>query len=478
MHQFRGSIAASRKSEVTAVGGCKKQPKDRGCSRRAGMTIEPSSSEFEHALGAVLGFPAHAARAEALGEVHARPHPLLELPRLLICLSFMTDASSTTDYAVLCDLSRRLGIAAPDARARHHSMPWGKGTLRWERHTEFSSYLWEGPLGEHALNDGSPFGNGFKAPGPVISGIRLELRPWSEREASAEGFDPTSFCHTIVEGGKAAVLTDFRQDGNGLTPILVLDRGLSPARAGVLTQRLIEIETYRTLAMLGLPLAQMLSARVRRMEERLAAITHEMRSAATRENRVLLAELTELAADLEADVASSLYRFGASRAYDEIVGERLEALDEEVVEGAETLRGFLKKRVAPAMRTCRSVEARQAHLSEKLTRATTLLRTWVDVEVEEQTRTVLSSMNDRVHLQLRLQQTVEGLSVAAVAYYVVGLIGYLVKATTAFGIHPAADVVTGFAVPVVVLCVWLLVRHIRRSHSERKSTPIGSALRS
>ena len=130
--------------------------------------------------------------------------------------------------------------------------------------------------------------------------------------------------------------------------------------------------------------------------------------------------------------------------------ERLEALEEEVVPGYDTWAGFLQRRVAPAMRTCRSVEERQAKLSEKLTRATTLLRTWVDVEVERQNRDLLASMNNRARLQLRLQQTVEGLSVAAVSYYVVGLVGYLAKGFTVFGAGVAPELVTAASVPVAI----------------------------
>ncbi|TIW82900.1 MAG: DUF3422 family protein, partial [Mesorhizobium sp.] len=211
------------------------------------------------------------------------------------------------------------------------------------------------------------------------------------------------------------------------------------------------IETYRTLAMLGLPLALTLSGRARRIEDRLAQTTLEMKVAETRDNQTLLAGLTELAAELEADAASSLYRFGASRAYDGIVTERLEALDEEPVQGYDTWAGFLLRRMAPAMRTCRSVEERQANLSRKLTRATTLLRTWVDVEVEKQNRDLLASMNNRARLQLRLQQTVEGLSVAAVSYYVVGLIGYVAKGASVFGHAFAPEVVTAASVPFAIL---------------------------
>jgi len=295
--------------------------------------------------------------------------------------------------------------------------------------------------------------------------VRLEIRKWTPAsEKLVDSFDPASLSYSLVENGKAAAATDFRQDGDGLTRILILDKGLSPARVGALSQRLIEIETYRIFAMLGLPLAQSLSSRIRRMEDRLAQLTAEMRTRSQRPSQELLSDLTELAAELEADAAASLYRFGASRAYHGIVEERLDMLNEEAVPGHETWAAFLQRRVAPAMRTCRSVEERQANLSRKLARATTLLRTWVDVDVERQNRDLLASMNRRAKMQLRLQQTVEGLSVAAVSYYVVGLIGYLAKGGRPYGLDLPAETVTAAAVPVVVVAIWLFVRRLRRKH--------------
>lgn len=432
------------------------------------MSDDPSSLEYRPRTGGgVLGFPAHVGRADALGEIHARPYPLVEAPRLLIQLAFMTEGGSSVDHAVLSGLSRRLGVAPPDRAVNHHAMKWGKGTVRYERHTEFSTYLWEGPLPPKGIKEDSPFGDEFSPPGTVISGVRLEIRKWTQAsERLVAYFDPTSLCYSTIENGKCAIVTDFRQDGDGLTRILMLDGGLAPARNGAISQRLIDIETYRTLAMLGLPLAQTLSGRCRGIENRLADITHSTKESSTRNEAQLLSELTNLAAELEADAASSLYRFGASRAYDGIIRERIDALDEVPVPGYNTWHSFLQRRVAPAMRTCRSVEERQANLSRKLTRATQLLRTWIDVEVERQNRDVLASMNNRARLQLRLQQTVEGLSVAAVSYYVVGLIGYLAKGVPVFGLHIAPEYVIAASVPIVILAVWWAVRRIRSSHSE------------
>lgn len=412
----------------------------------------------------VLGFPAHSLRASALGEVHSRPHPLIAAPRLLIQVAFSTEGGLTVDHDVLADLSRGAGLAPPDRTARHHIMPSGSGTLRWERHTEFSTYLYEGPL-ENGNAQAHPFGSAFQAPGAVLSGIRLEIRKQpKDLRRIFSSYDAASTSCSTIEGGAATIITDFRQDADGLTRMTLLDNGLSPARTGAIGQMLIEVETYRTFAMLGLPMAQSLSPRIRRIEDRMAVLTQEMRDDGAKNSERLLTELSGLAAELEADAASSLYRFGASKAYEGIVAERLNALDEAPMKGFETWMAFLQKRMAPAMRTCRSVEERQANLSRKLTRATTLLRTWVDVDLEKQNSALLSSMNKRASSQLRLQQTVEGLSIAAVSYYVVGLFSYLAKGIEKDYPFISSTVATAIFVPIAVGGIWLMVRRIRRKN--------------
>ncbi|SMD16755.1 DUF3422 family protein [Rhizobium sp. RU36D] len=416
-----------------------------------------------------FSFPVAAERAAALGEIHARPYALVKSSRVIIQLAFMMDGGSIVHHTAISEMSRARGVSPPDRNARHHAMPWGQGTLRWERHTEFSTWFWDGPLpetfgGEIPVH---PFGDGFKAPGPLISGIRLEIRPeGTATEAAIAQFDPASLCHSALKNGHAQMLTDFHQDGDGLTPILLIDRGLSEGGRGALVQRLLDIETYRTLAMLGLPLAQTLSPEIRRIEDGLTAVTQRMKAHARDEADEMLGEITELAAGLEANAALSLYRFGASRAYDGIVRERIRTLDEVPVPGFETLGAFLERRLAPAMRTCQSIEERQANLSRKLSRATGLVRSWIDVELERQNSDLLTAMNRRAELQLRLQQTVEGLSVAAISYYIVGLVGYLTKAVSHDVLPVDPSVLTGASVPIVVFGVWWVVRRIRRSHGE------------
>ncbi|HEX2255323.1 MAG TPA: DUF3422 domain-containing protein [Afifellaceae bacterium] len=421
-------------------------------------------------LGGPFGMPSHPERATALGEIHSRPFTLVRTPRAILQLAFITDeAEPASDLAVLAELCRMRGLSGPDPEARHHTLEWGSGTLRWERHTEFTAWWWVAPAPPDFLDPlkGRPFGNGFRAPGQLISAVRLDVRTGGEGDEEwLAPFDPVSLCWSEMDGGLAKAATDFRQDADGLTRILVVDGGLGPARAGALSQRLIEIETYRTLAMLGLPVAQALGPRLRRIQSRLAEITAELRDGKASDGQRLLDELIDLAAELEADAVAALHRFGASRAYDEIVGQRLAAVGEQPISGYETWSAFLKRRLQPAMRTCRSVEERQASLSQKLARGANLLRTRIDVELERQNRDLLSSMNRRARLQLRLQRTVEGLSVAAVSYYVVGLLYYLFQGAEEAGLVLDPTVAAAAAVPPVVLAVWWMVRRIRRRSDE------------
>jgi uncharacterized membrane-anchored protein len=422
-----------------------------------------------------VNWPAHPLRARILGEVHARPFRLVSPPRVFLHYAFETPpASASADRAFLNSYCLRHGLEGPGPDRKVHHMAVSGGTLRWEQFTEFTTYTFDlppraGARPFEAVAD-DPFGAGFQPPGELMVATRLDLVP--ETAVPAETGGPLAFFEEVwvsasqVVDRTALIATDFRVDRDGRTRILVVDRGLHARQAGALVQRLLEVETYRTFSMLGLPEAQHVSPVIGTIERRLVEISQEIRQTAGLEkNRKLLNDLTALTADLEAAAAASAYRFGASRAYDEIVGLRLAAIREEPWEGYSTWSAFLARRTAPAMRTLQSIQDRQHDLSQKLSRAANLLRTRVDVELEQQNRDLLESMNKRARLQLRLQQTVEGLSVAAVSYYVVGLIGYLSKGTHAFGVEADPGVVTAAAVLPVLLLVWLVVRSIRRRHA-------------
>jgi uncharacterized membrane-anchored protein len=310
----------------------------------------------------------------------------------------------------------------------------------------------------------APMGS-LPQPGPLLVALDLHLVAARPDITPDQPFDRGSVAVGENAEGDALYATDFQVDPGGFVRILVLNRGMSPERAGALVQRIIELETYRTFALLGLPEAQRLAPSIKHIEERLAEVTEEMRRTDRLvDNHRLLDDLTALAAELEAGAAASHFRFGASRAYNEIVQLRLQAVGDRKIEQFPTWSSFLARRMQPAMRTCTTTAERQTTLSEKLARAANLLRTKVDVELERQNRDLLKSMNERTRLQLRLQTTVEGLSVAAVSYYVVGLFGYVAKGLHDRGAPIDTTLATALFVPVAVLGIWWLVRRIRRRH--------------
>jgi uncharacterized membrane-anchored protein len=179
--------------------------------------------------------------------------------------------------------------------------------------------------------------------------------------------------------------------------------------------------------------------------------------------RRLLDRLMALAAEVERITAAADYRFGATRAYHALVERRIAELREQrIAPGVPTLGETMDRRLAPAMRTCAATAGRLAALAERLARSANLLRTRVDVALEQQNHQLLTSMDRRAHLQLRLQATVEGLSVAAISYYVIGLLGHVFEAARHAGAPLDPEVATGLAVPFVLGAVWLLVRRIRR----------------
>jgi uncharacterized membrane-anchored protein len=266
-----------------------------------------------------------------------------------------------------------------------------------------------------------------------------------------------------VSGGAAVAWTDFREHGDGFGRRLIHDISLTPRQAGRLVQRLLEIGTYQLLALLTLPVAREAAAALSDADRELEAIIAEMqRLDHDASERRLLERLIALAVKVERLTAGADFRFGAARAYYALVERRIAEMREQRLEGFQTFAEFVDRRLAPAMRTCESTAARMNRIAERVERAGALLRTRVDIGLEAQNQALLTSMDKRAQIQLRLQQTVEGLSVAAISYYVVGLVGYALRAVEAAGMHFNHDLVIGLSIPVVVGAVWLGMRRVRR----------------
>ncbi|MGO9005246.1 MAG: DUF3422 family protein [Beijerinckiaceae bacterium] len=437
--------------------------------------LEQNSSDKTQA------FTQHAGRARVLAEVHARPFFALQAPRRLLHFGFMTDHwAAMRDRAALEEFCRARAAPPPAPDAKYHRVELPPAILRWEHHTEFTTYTWEFP--SHVPSSEAAPGAAFSPhpdelaglmhlvpqPGPLLVAADLHLLPEAAVGPSFRPlFGPGQIAAAVVEQQAAVIATDFHPDAFGFVRILVLDRRLTPPQAGALVQRLLEIETYRTLALLGLPEAQDLAPSIQRIETELPLLMSEMRESQGFEaNKHLLDRLSALAAELEAGAAHSHYRFGATRAYHELIGPRLEAIGEEPYADLPSLAAFLARRLSPAIRTCAATEARQENLSRKLARTAQLLRTRVEIELESQNGDLLQQMNNRARMQLRLQQTVEGLSVVALTYYISSIFHILFE-----GVHVRyealdATLATAAIVPFVFAFVAWSIRHLRRHYSD------------
>lgn len=424
-----------------------------------------------------MNFNQYPQRQRLNDEVHARPPVPLEAPTLVSFLAFLHDDSDpNADRNHLGLLYERLGRPVePSAEATHLIIDGKTFLLKWERHGEFSTYsFFHSPLqpagtGEHAL-EAAPADWVQAIPGQLIVATHLEL-------LSTEKVDPQALLATLsapgevvvasrIAGGAAWIFTDFRIH-DGFSRYIVVNETLDRLRAGRTVQRLLEFETYRIMSLLAFPVAKSVGKLLNRAEEELATLIDRMATAASPEDeRAVLADLTRLAAEVEHSVASTNYRFGAAAAYYRLVQQRMGELKESHIPGLPTIKGFMERRLAPALNTCAAIARRQEDLSARIARTSQLLRTRVDIELERQNQEVLSQMNRRAKLQLRLQETVEGLSVVVLTYYGSQLVQYLAKGTKELH-HVSTDVITAVSIPIVAgLVAWGTHRMRRKLAAE------------
>ncbi|MCE5974782.1 DUF3422 domain-containing protein [Sinirhodobacter sp. WL0062] len=419
----------------------------------------------------------HPLRYALVNELHARPFPRIPVPSQVVYLAIKEpmDAANrdrADDLTHLNDLLRRSGAAPAPAGVTHHSASLGRHHVRWESHTEFTTFLAHAPgLSARPFDPAEaeifPADWLNAAPGKRIAAVSIRVLPLpaDPEQINADlddWFVPESLACAWVLDGVAILAGDFRIDPAGQMRFAVfVAPGTGAGRVGRIVQRLCEIETYRAMSMLGLRRARALSARLNALDPELTALVASM----SREDcpaEETLNTLISVSSELEALAVTHSFRFSATGAYEAIVKERVEVLRETRYEGRQKFSEFMMRRYDPAMRTTKSAEVRLRAMVERAARAGELLRTRVDVERQAQNQKLLESMDRRADLQLRLQHTVEGLSVVAISYYAISIAGYLVY-PVAKQLGASKEVLLGALTPVVILGVWLMVRRIRNS---------------
>jgi uncharacterized membrane-anchored protein len=396
----------------------------------------------------------------------------LEAPVRLSYLVLVGSGSRADDLGQLARLLEGTGAAKPAIDANHYSADLGSHRIKWERHTEFCRYTFyaqgveKKPFSEPAISL-VPQSWLADLKGQTIAAIHANVVRGAKvldpvRTADLY-FNGNAIIGSAISGGTGRAYTDFRIHADGFGRLLLCDHRMTARQAGRLVQRLFEIDTYRMMALLALPVARQLAPMLTASEQELLQIMNAMQTAGDAEEPLLLDRLTKLEAAVERQYTDNHYRFTAANAYYDLVQQRIDELREERIEGFQTFREFNDRRFLPAIATCRAVSARQSALSERIAHATVMLSTRVSVSREKQNQAILQSMDQRATLQLRLQQTVEGLSVAAITYYIVGLVYYAAKGFLPHDGRVTPEFVAAVAIPLALLAVVFGLRRFRKS---------------
>ncbi len=406
----------------------------------------------------------HPWRTDLYEELHNRPSPVINGPCQITHFTLLLEQNASIQEYVV-DLCNRFSVPVPDTKASCFYQDFGAFELRWERHLEFANFTFIFPETDPFASDTlSYIPKDWLAamPGELVVALNLVFIDAEPSEEELRWFEGQRVSGSYIADQKAKVWTAFKLHSDGFGRILVRNKSLTPYQSGRLVQRLFELETYRLMSLLALPIARQTGHELRAIEENLTKLHDSISDIqAEHDERKLLQELSLLAADVERRRSSTNYRFSAAVAYHDLVNDRLNQLRETPIEGMQSLREFLERRLTPGIKTCNSVRDRLEDLSRRITRTTGLLRARVDLSIQEQNQDLLSSMNRRSQLQLRLQQTVEGLSVVAISYYLVSLLGFVYQGLNTVGITIDVDIAKAISAPIVVGLMYFSVRRIR-----------------
>ena len=423
----------------------------------------------------------HPQRQALIDELHARPFFDFEGEGRFIRFIYLVGTSDTALISHVnhwLDSQDRLPL---DGAEKFRREDFGNFVFRLERHTEFitiglivrdknrrSTALSKAAF---SLSENSrlPFAMIAAMPIPLFHAIWLEIGKTPPKpvlpEEVAKMLGSRTAASNSISDGDGEVHCSFDSDEEGFSRMILFARNLTAERKGRQVLRLIEMETYRMLALLGLPVVRDNMGRLHKIETQLAQVTQRMTAqinGAGKDVEALLPELSALAAEIEEMSANTSYRLSATKAYQDIFLARLERLNTRRLDGHQGLSGFLDRRMMPALKTCDAFEERLDGLSERISRAGSLLRTQTEIQIQEQNRNLLASMDRRAQAQLRLQQTVEGLSVIAGTYYGVGLVGYLVKLLPDSHLPADISILQAASVPVIALLIWWVFYRMHR----------------
>jgi uncharacterized membrane-anchored protein len=409
-----------------------------------------------------MPFIDHPLRSRVVSEMHMRRMPPLSPPMLMIqIVRLLNPDERAAERQHVLSIP---GVPAPDIdeRNRHIGARRGDGVeFLWECHSEATTATLIMPATSSGaftsgVDDHDAMQWLLNAPGKVLRAVRVAIA--SDHDAAMASMADADFSATELVScaiGSVRIWSDFLIRDDNFGRLLVTGGDMPAADLGRVVQQVQELGNYRNLALLGLPLAQEKGPEVASLEQVLVGIAQRMADGEA--DPALLDQLCELAAQVTAITATTAFRMSATAAYAQIVQDRILALNAVSISGYQSLEDFTERRLLPATRTCASFSSRLEALSVRIERATSLLRTRVEMALQAQNSILLQSMDKNSERQVRLQRVVEGLSVVAVSYYAVSLLSYILQAFADY-VHVPHDTLVAYSVVPVMILVWIFLR--------------------
>lgn len=422
----------------------------------------------------------HPLRHELLDEIHARSFSDFTGRGRFIRYIYLTPDGDKPLLDYISTFLKANGQAAIQPDMKFLRIDFDGYAMRVERHTEFLtiSMVEKGLPKKAGLAPGAfdpsalpylPFDWISQMPCDVFHAIWLEVG--GKPEFKLTQHDATNILASraapgnLISHGAGQLHLSFDRDENGFTRAVLFNNKIVAARMGRLLQRVMELETYRMLAMMGLATTKSYGAVLNKMDNALNALTQDISATIESPNadmRGLLSKLSVISATLEKTSAETGFRMSATKAYRDLFMARLHGLQLSYLEGHQGLVGFTDRRMMPAMQTCEAFSKRLERTTARASRAGQLIQTETESKIQEQNRDLLMSMDRRASTQIKLQQAVEGFSIAALTYYGVGLVGHLVAGLPLAELGLDATIVKALAVPIIGITVWTLVRRASR----------------
>lgn len=409
----------------------------------------------------------HPLRVDLHNELHARPSIYFNEPAHVFHMALLEEGNS------LDRIIRKLEAEGENANAQgsYQGLLTLDGfSMKWERHTEFLSLTLVVP---------KPAGSEFWPAIPdclasLVAGhehlivectqILVEAEDNWEGHTARYGFkDPSG---SQIGAGDAVVWSDFRLSERRINRILLINRSLNAYRLGRMVRRLLEIETYRMIASLTLPVAKEVSSQLREFERELTLLSDENANASGTDARQILKRISALSARIVRHTARTRQRFSAAEAYSQIVFERISELRETHVQGCQRLGVFIERRFKPTLRYCSATHQRLERLSDSVANLGELLQARVQVEVEEQNGAILQSLNARATTQIKIQKAVEGLSIIAISYYLLSLFKLLYEGLHGLGVDLSPKDAGLYVAPLAIAIIGTIAYRIRKAQED------------